>query len=178
MKERTLQITHSARRAAFRKAAGSRQHVSAKEGRDRLLAGTLPAGSIVHGSLYFSDADKPVMPLDLTVKGSLTMYDCFQVEELADGLTVEGDADFFNTWLKRVPRRMRVSGSLDLSCTRLESVPDDLFVGGGVVILDYVVASPALRELVEKFPHPSWKPDPDDHWSNWCCEAVPEELYA
>ncbi len=80
-----------------------RLHVSAEEGRRRLLDGTLPPWSVILGMLYFTEQDKPLFPPNTHVCGSLTLYNCHCVTKLSDNLRIDGPADFSGTPLKKAP---------------------------------------------------------------------------
>lgn len=128
-----------------------RLHISAEEGRRRLLAGTLPPWSVILGSLHFSFDDKPVFPPNTRVCGMLTLYDCYQVTKLANGLRVDGDLDITGTSIKKLPRLLRVFGRLSISNNwEIKGVPRDLFVRYGVEVDEYGSAS--LRRLAGKRP--------------------------
>jgi hypothetical protein len=132
-----------------------RLHITAEEGRRRLLAGTLPPWSVVLGSLHFTEFDKPSFPPNLRICGSLTLYNCHTITKLADGLQIDSNADFTDTPLTRLPRRSRVGGILDLTGTKVKGVPRDLVVTGGVIVDEF--ASDSLRKLASKSPV-KWMP--------------------
>lgn len=126
------------------------RHMTPEEGRARLLAGTLPPWSVIHGSVYFSEGERPIFPPNVRICGSLTLHNCFEVTKLADGLRIDGNADFTGTPLKRLPRKLNIKGYLDLTGTDLKGWPRDLVVKDGVAVDEF--ASLSLRTLAQKRP--------------------------
>lgn len=127
-----------------------RLYISAQEGRRRLLAGTLPPWSVIHGSLHFSEQDRPLFPPHLHVCGAVTLCNCHGVTKLGDDLRIDGPGDFTGTPLTKLPRRFHVNGVLDLTNTKVKGVPRDLFVRDGVIVDEFATAS--LRALMVKRP--------------------------
>ena len=130
--------------------ANRRLHISAEEGRRRLLAGTLPPKSVVLGSLRFTELDRPLFPPNLRICGSLTLYNCNGVTKLGDDLQIEGNADFTGTPLSRLPRKFHVEGDLDLTDTNIKGCPRDLSVKGTVIVGEF--ASASLKALASRKP--------------------------
>jgi hypothetical protein len=130
--------------------ANRRLHISAEEGRRRLLAGTLPPRSVVLGSLHFSELDRPLVPPNLRVCGSMTLHNCHGVTKLGDGLQVDENADFTGTPLSRLPRRSHFKRNLDITDTNIKGVPRDLIVGGRVIVGEF--ASASLQALASRKP--------------------------
>jgi len=127
-----------------------RLHISAEEGRRRLLAGTLPPWSVILGNLRFADLDKPIFPANVHVCGSLTLLNCLGMTKLGNGLEIDGEADFTGTPLTKLPRLLRVGGTLCLIGTAVKGVPRDLIVREGVIVDEF--ASASLRALAGKRP--------------------------
>jgi len=125
-------------------------YVLAQEGRRRLLAGTLPPWSVIHGSLHFSEMDSPLFPPHLHICGSATLHNCHGVTKLGDDLRIDGPADFTGTPLTKLPRGLRVHGVLDLTNTKVKGVPRDIFARDGVIVDEF--ASDSLRALASKNP--------------------------
>lgn len=128
--------------------ANRRLHIPAEEGRRRLLAGTLPSRSVVHGCLRFSELDRPLFPPNLRICGSLTLYNCHGVTKVGDGLQVTDNVDFTGTPLTRLPRQFHVKGNLDLTDTNIKGVPRDLIVDGVVTVSEF--ASASLQALASR----------------------------
>jgi hypothetical protein len=122
-----------------------RLHVSAEEGRRRLLAGTLPPWAVILGRLHFSELETPMFPPNLHICGSLTLHNCHGVTKLSDGMRIDGGADFTGTPLTKLPRKLRVNGVLDLTGTKVKGVPRDLFVRDGAIVDGFATALPRLR---------------------------------
>jgi hypothetical protein len=76
---------------------------------------------------------------DLTIRGDLNLY-ASGLTSLPDGLTVTGELHISRNEIKTLPKNLTV-GSLDLSKTLVETLPDDITIRGSLAISDTPIRS-------------------------------------
>lgn len=76
---------------------------------------------------------------DLTIRGDLNLY-ASGLTSLPDGLTVTGELHISRNEIKTLPKNLTV-GSLDLSKTLVETLPDDITIRGSLALSDTPIRS-------------------------------------
>ncbi len=116
---------------------------------DRIVSGNLglhhhPVGSgLAHlppfrvtGNVIINDTQVTALPDGMAIDGILNAMGCRQLRDLPDRLFVGGTADFKDSGLRHIGHQVVIDGDLFLEGTAVTSLPDDLRVGGMVVIPD------------------------------------------
>jgi len=90
----------------------------------------------VKGDLGLSNTPIQSLPDNLTVGGFLDLEGCKNITSLPSGLKVKGSLDLRDTNITKLPPDLQVGdyGSLYLSNTPIQSLPDGLKVGGNLYL--------------------------------------------
>lgn len=81
------------------------------------------------------------------IKGDLKLADKDPVNDLPDGLIIEGSLDLSETRLQMLPERLNIAGDLKLSgCLNLNFLPRSLHVGGSIDL-----SKSGIKRLPERF---------------------------
>lgn len=78
------------------------------------------------------------LPENTKIKGNLVYNQVYDVENLPDGLIVNGDLILTNTSIKKLPKRLEVRGELNIKGTKVTKLPTGLKVGYLVIDTDQV----------------------------------------
>ena len=99
----------------------------------------------IHNLFKFVQSKHPEYPVPFKYK---LLHDPNSIEE--EDLIVKGDLDLSNTKITSLPNNLKVGGSLDLAYAPITSLPDNLQVGGYLYLYNTPISEKYTEEEIKQ----------------------------